>query len=142
LWNRVGVSREYEDEYLTRFELQDRLHDFFAAARKHFDSIACLSNDVSEWSRKLRGQFELESYIDDWFISGDMELRKPDRKIYERMLAELGVAPSQLLFVDDRLKNLDSAADVGIQTAYFDVVGNGSANGHWRIDRLEALLEG
>jgi hypothetical protein len=45
-----------------------------------------------------------------------------------------------MLFVDDRLKDLQAAADAGLQTAYFDPNLAGSCNGHRRITRLMGLL--
>jgi hypothetical protein len=38
--------------------------------------LACLSNDVSEWSKLLRERFGLSEYITDWFISADIGVRK------------------------------------------------------------------
>ena len=53
-WERVKINPALEDDYLLRHQLSDGLLDFLPQARQRFASIWCLSNDVSEWSRKLR----------------------------------------------------------------------------------------
>lgn len=82
--------------------------------------LACLSNDVSEWSLNLRNRFGLDRLITDWVISGDVGYRKPDPEIYQELLRRLQVMPSEVLFIDDRVKNLTAAATLG-----FHVIGFG-----------------
>ena len=139
-WQRVRTSPQLEDEYLTRLTLSSGLHELLQAATAQFERVVCLSNDVPRWSRKLRQRFELESHIDGWYISGDLGIRKPDVRIYQRMLADLGVAPAQALFVDDRLKNLAPAAELGIQTVYYDPGRVGNHNGHRAVAALIEVL--
>jgi putative hydrolase of the HAD superfamily len=139
-WQRVRIPPELEDEYLTRLTLSSGLHEFLQSATTQFERIVCLSNDVPRWSRKLRQRFELESHINDWYISGDLGIRKPDARIYDCMLADLGVAAAQVLFVDDRPKNLDPAADIGIQTVYFDPDRIGNRSGHRTVAKLIEVL--
>ena len=66
-WNRVGILPEREDGYLTRVLLTDGLREFLSAAPANFQRVVCLSNDVSQWSRKLRRMHQLETHIDGWF---------------------------------------------------------------------------
>jgi putative hydrolase of the HAD superfamily len=140
-WRRVNVSHEREDEYLARFRLSEGVPEFLMAATDRFDCIVCLSNDLSAWSRKLRQRFGLDAQIAHWFISSDLGVRKPDREIYERMLATLGVEPAQVVFVDDRIKNLDAARQLGIETVCYGVDVTGISNGHRAISRLAEILD-
>jgi putative hydrolase of the HAD superfamily len=139
-WGRVGVRHELEDEYLSRFRLSDGIRDMLGMAAERFERVACLSNDLSEWSRKLRRRFQLEPYFAGWYISGDVGVRKPDRQIYERMLTELNVDPSHVIFVDDRVKNLDAAAELGLQTVYYDNGQTGDGGRHRTVRRLMEIL--
>ena len=102
--------------------------------------LACLSNDVSGWSRKLRQRFGLESWIDHWFISGDLGLRKPSAEIYRLAADRLGVRPRDVVFVDDRPRNLDAAKAAGFNTVLFDIRGEGPDRPHRRIRRLKDLI--
>jgi putative hydrolase of the HAD superfamily len=57
-------------------------------------------------------------------FSAEEGVRKPDTKIYRRALARLGVAPAEAIFVDDRLKNVEGARQVGMRALHFtDSVG-------------------
>jgi HAD superfamily hydrolase (TIGR01509 family) len=140
-WRRVGVSPDLEDEYLARLELSEGVIQFLQAALRQFERIVCLSNDLSAWSRKLRQRFGLEQHITGWYISGDIGHRKPASEIYRHMLQDLVVAPSQVVFVDDRIKNLSAANELGIQTIYFDPTRLGNADGHRTVSTLATLLE-
>ena len=82
-WTKVGVDHNLEDEYLDRHQLSVGLLDFLSVFKKQVKApIYCLSNDVSEWSIKLRKKFQLDQYIYRWFISGDLKIRKPSSGIY------------------------------------------------------------
>jgi putative hydrolase of the HAD superfamily len=139
-WRRVHVSPDLEDEYLMTLELSDELLEFLEAAATQFRRLACLSNDLSAWSRKLRKRFGLESYIARWYISGDLGVRKPDPNIYRRMLSDLAVTPADIVFVDDRLKNLRPAAELGMRTVHFNPAGSNGGDGHGSISRFSQLL--
>jgi len=54
-------------------------------------AVACLTNDVSEWSALLRRRFELETRIRPWIVSGDVGARKPDPQIFAVLQRALDV---------------------------------------------------
>jgi FMN phosphatase YigB (HAD superfamily) len=70
--------------------------------RRHV--VACLTNTEIEVGRfnRERGLFDP---FDRAFLSTELGLHKPDRAIFERVLAELGCAPSEAVFTDDKLEN-------------------------------------
>jgi len=141
-WRQVGVPHEWEDEYLRRHVVTDGVAELLERAQTRFERVYCLSNDVSEWSRKLRRWFQLEPHFAGWYISGELGLRKPDARIYAHLLAKLAVDPKQVVFVDDRVKNLDPAAALGIHTVHYNVGNSRSDSGHQTITKLAALVEG
>ena len=127
-WAKVDVDYNLEDEYLDRHQLSVGLLDFLVVFKNFKLPIYCLSNDVSEWSIKLRQKFQLDQYIEKWFISGDLEVRKPSSGIYDILIREANVEPTQMLFVDDREKNIIKADEFGIQTVLCKI--NNSAEGY------------
>ena len=141
LWNRVGLWHDLEDEYLSRFVLTDDLPELLEDAAPRFERIYCLSNDVPEWSVKLRRRFGLEPYFSGWYISGDLGMRKPDPAIYARILTDLGADPAEVLFVDDRPKNLEPAAKLGMHTVLYHPEDTPICCGHRSIRRLTDLLK-
>ncbi|MEO0654615.1 MAG: HAD family phosphatase [Pseudomonadota bacterium] len=58
--------------------------------------------------------------FDRRYISGRMEVIKPDPRIYEMVEGDCGLAPERLLFADDRADNIAAATARGWQTHLFD----------------------
>ncbi|HEX4816787.1 MAG TPA: HAD family phosphatase [Nonomuraea sp.] len=53
------------------------------------------------------------------FYSGRMGLVKPDREIYDAMARALCTAPAEVVFVDDRLENVEGAERAGMAGVHF-----------------------
>lgn len=118
-WEAVGVNASLEDDYLAGHRLMSGLGAFLDWTQKAGLRVACISNDVSRWSRKLRCRFGLSERFDKWVISADVGVRKPDPTIYQAALQQLGVSPHQILFVDDREANVRAARGLGIPSVLF-----------------------
>lgn len=59
------------------------------------------------------------------FIKGDavscyLGAVKPNRKFYERALAKYDLRPEQVLFIDDRPENIESAREMGIAVVQYN----------------------
>ena len=87
-------------------------------------------------SEKAAGVFAMSPAFDrfrDIIISGDEGLVKPDPEIFALTCRRCGMAPQQLLFVDDNLANIEAAKALGFVTHRFadpdalwpDLVANG-----------------
>ena len=51
----------------------------------------------------------------------DLKIRKPSPGIYDVLIREANVKPTQMLFVDDREKNIAAANEFGIQTVLCEI---------------------
>jgi len=118
-WQQLGLSPDVEDEYLSNHQLVSGVKEFIVTVRSHFDSVWCLSNDVSEWSIKLREMFELKSLFDGTIISGDVKIRKPSHEIYKSLCDASNSRPEEILFIDDRPENVVAAIDCGMKSILF-----------------------
>lgn len=78
--------------------------------------ICLLSNALPN----LSGSESFLAYVDYIFLSYRLGLLKPDIRIFERVLSELGACPQEVAFVDDKQKNVDTAASLGIKAFVFD----------------------
>jgi putative hydrolase of the HAD superfamily len=133
LWAKVGVTSSNADEdYCELHELNPGVREFLAS---HGVRLVCLSNDVSEWAAILRRRFAIQGAFEDWIISGDVGIRKPDPRIYEMVSRRLGVGGDRLMFVDDRPCNLDAAAERG----WFTVQFGGEPAGHRLVQGFAEL---
>jgi len=139
-WRSAGLDPALEDEYLQRHRLSEGIKEFLVEMNSRGIQLWCLSNDISEWSRKLRKKFELEQYFVDFVISGDTGTRKPDSAIYHCLLEKSGYAPSKVIFVDDRLRNIKAAAALGMYGVLFNPAPADSLDHAYPIVRTFAEL--
>lgn len=58
--------------------------------------------------------------FDRRYISGHMGVIKPEARIYEMVEKDCGLDPATLLFTDDRVDNINTAASRGWQTHLFE----------------------
>ena len=72
------------------------------------------SADRDDGTRVLRDRF------DAFFESSVLGLQKPDPRIYEHACRELGIAPSEAVFLDDIGRNLKTARALGMTTLKVD----------------------
>jgi FMN phosphatase YigB (HAD superfamily) len=113
-WTAVGLSEALEEEYLQHHRVKSGVRNFLSWAASRKINVACLSNDVGRWSISLRKRFSLEEWITPWVISSEVRVRKPDLAVYKALIDRLACRPHEILFVDDREKNILAANSLGI----------------------------
>jgi HAD superfamily hydrolase (TIGR01549 family) len=134
-WNQVRVAPNREDEFLSRHALNTGVIELLDWCRDNKIPVWCLSNDVGRWSQKLRVRLGIEAYLQGSIISGDVGLRKPDRKIYEALIQSSGYPVEEILFVDDREANVLAARELGIESMLHDPRAGFTAARHWLSQR-------
>ena len=118
-WKKVGLDATVEDRYLAQIGLMPGFAAFCVQAQTRGIPVWCLSNDVTRWATKLRARHEVDRHLAGCLISGDVGLRKPDPAIYRLFLERSGYAAKELVFLDDRMNNVDAANEVGFQAIQF-----------------------
>ena len=63
---------------------------------------------------------EFKNCFDKFYLSHEIQLRKPDKEIYEFVLDENNIVANESLFIDDTKANTDSAKQLGIHTWNID----------------------
>lgn len=56
---------------------------------------------------------EFKSYFDAFYLSHEINLRKPNANIYEFVLDQHQLKPEEVLFIDDTTENTDAAKSLG-----------------------------
>lgn len=80
--------------------------------------VALLSNVDSRLAGFIRNVGLYEPF-DPCLLSYEIGLEKPDAKIYEYLLKEINLSAHEVVFIDDRLENVDAAKQVGIDAILF-----------------------
>lgn len=74
-----------------------------------------------DWVKENIEYFEeFEACFDAFYLSQEINLRKPDPEIYEYVLEQHGLRPQETLFIDDTTENTQAAAQLGIHTWNID----------------------
>lgn len=82
--------------------------------------VYALSNiSIPDFSFAQKLPFEWSTF-DAVFPSGLLGERKPDKAIYDRLIAGTGVDPSSAVFVDDKAENVAVARTLGMHGVVFD----------------------
>lgn len=86
--------------------------------RPHY-KLALLSNINVLHFAYLKKSFPVFDVFHSVFTSCEMGLTKPDALIYEKILKELKIKPSEAFYVDDRPELVESAKKIGIRAFLF-----------------------
>ncbi|HET6596916.1 MAG TPA: HAD-IA family hydrolase [Anaerolineales bacterium] len=102
--------------------------------------LGIVTDTANSISAKLRW-FERGGFGNVWdsiISSMDIGTRKPDPKIYQAVLQQLGLPPEQAIFVGHKASELAGARDVGMHTVAFNYDQDASADSY--IEKFSDLL--
>lgn len=118
----LGLPEDSMDEFGKGFwggdRLDGKLVDFIRGLRGDY-STALLSNAWDDLRPLLVNVWKIADAFDHIFISAEMGLAKPDPRIYQAVSAEIGKEPSELVFVDDFIENIQAAREEGWNAIHF-----------------------
>lgn len=58
----------------------------------------------------------IQAYFDKMYLSYEIGITKPDRRIFDFMIKDSGMVPEESFFVDDGRRNIETAASLGFHT--------------------------
>ena len=90
------------------FKLSNTENRLFVLSNMHLASIAHLEQHHEIWS-----------VFDGVVISSRIQMVKPELQIFEYLLEQYRLEPSETIFIDDMPENLAAASSKGIQTIRF-----------------------
>jgi putative hydrolase of the HAD superfamily len=117
-WSSAELLSVYENCFcgfaIPREGVRDAL---LVLSRSH--KIGLISNGMSPFQeRNFRG-LGLSSFFQSVMVSQAVNLRKPDARIFQRGCEELGVEPSETVYVGDNpVADIQGAKDAGLLTVF------------------------
>jgi HAD superfamily hydrolase (TIGR01509 family) len=130
--NRVSVGAISGDAFIR--QTADRLNAKPAEICETWQQVVSLREDAMDWVARLRVPATIWSNTDPLHfarlsvglpdhlmdasqraLSYEVGAQKPDRAFFEAALARLNISPSYILYLDDRLDNIQAALAFGIQ---------------------------
>lgn len=82
--------------------------------------LYALSNWSAETYPKVRPKYAFFDWFDDILLSGEVNLAKPDERIYALFLERIGRRAEECLFIDDSQANVDVARRLGFKAIRFE----------------------
>jgi epoxide hydrolase-like predicted phosphatase len=98
--------------------------------------LGLLTNNVKEFGEHWRTMFPLEELFEEVVDSSHVGMRKPERGIYELTCARMGIAPTEAIFVDDNVDNVEAARAYGMEAVHF------GENPWDALAEIDAILDG
>ena len=81
--------------------------------------LILVSNINESHANHIAKTYRVFEYFDHKIFSHEVGAMKPDRRIYDAAIAASGKSPEMLFFTDDRIENIESARNLGIQAHHF-----------------------
>ncbi len=109
-----------ESEFLAEFYrwpkgFYDGAPELLTALRRDY-LTGCLSNSNSLHEKRFAGEWRLPGYFDYCFFSHNLGFVKPDREIFEAVIAKIPVDRSEIVYFDDNELNANAARECGIES--------------------------
>ncbi len=77
--------------------------------------LICMSNiNSSHWKYIKKMKWNIWDLFDDFILSHEVHLTKPDSKIFEIAIQKSRCKPEEIVFIDDGFNNIRAALDLGI----------------------------
>ncbi len=100
-------------------EIDFQLMAFIKSLKQKYKTIL-FSNNYKEVIKLISSQMgNLQQYFDISIFSCEVGKRKPDKEIFQLLISQAEVEPSEILFIDDQGINLTAAEQMGIQTLLY-----------------------
>ena len=103
-------------------DLIDKLYvvkdkDLFKKIKDKYPDIKMVvaTNHVSFIKNYIEKYLDIK-YLDNIFISAEINIIKPNKDFYEYILNSYNINPQELLFIDDNINNTKGAEQLGIKT--------------------------
>ena len=105
-WETMLKSDIFPNTYLVRV-LKNKGYRLFG-----------LTNWSAETFTIAYNRYTVFREFEDIVVSGEVKLIKPDPAIFQLALDRFGINPEETLFIDDNIKNVETAISLGFQTLH------------------------
>lgn len=119
--SRLGAKIGYEDfvsAYCDVFSLNPPVLDVFRKLKPHYPLLLLSNTDVLRFGF-IREKFPEIMIFEDYILSFEVGVMKPQPLIYQAALEKARFSPSECLFIDDMEENVRAAESLGMKTVLY-----------------------
>jgi 2-haloacid dehalogenase len=99
--------------------IQETVDIFKKIKDKNFFKTYALTNWSAETFPRALELFDFLHWFDGRVVSGEEKTRKPFKEIYEIILTRFNLSTTETIFIDDNLRNIKAAEEIGIKSIHF-----------------------
>jgi putative hydrolase of the HAD superfamily len=121
-WDDARVHELWAADFRSWLSINPGTVEVLADLRAGGTRLALLSNAGADFGSYFR-YGPLGDFFAACYVSGELNLLKPHAQIYRHVLADLGVAAADAVFVDNRESNVRGAQALGITGHVFTDAG-------------------
>ncbi|TVV15416.1 HAD family hydrolase [Lactobacillus gasseri] len=115
-----GKVKQVMATWLENVDFYEPVFNYMEKLRQDGYKIYGLSNTGMQFANFVKNS-EMGNYFDGYVFSAQEKLMKPDRRIYEKLIARYMLKPEESLFIDDLKANTDAAKKLGMQAFTFKI---------------------
>lgn len=120
LSNDLNIDKEeLKKMIISTFPIDLRMIDILNQLQGHY-ALIMMSNQIEDWLESEIDNNNLRDKFDYFINSYQVGIKKPDKEIFQLALRISGSKPEESLFIDDSVKNIESAKQLGIKTILFE----------------------
>lgn len=112
-WSDAHLHALWSTDFRSWLSVNEDVLDVLVELRRGGTRMAMLSNAGPDFSSYYRHGM-LGQYFEQVFTSGELGLLKPDPAVFTAVLEALEVGPGDVVFVDDRTVNVETAQALGM----------------------------
>jgi len=120
--NTLGMQKPtqhslWKDGFLSVYKQKAEVFSLVKKLQQKGYTLAILSNTETPIMHFIKNQKWTE--FAEYIYSCDIGMLKPDAEIYAYTLRKMDVKPEEMVFIDDKLENVEAAAKLGIHGVLF-----------------------
>ncbi len=123
-WEKYREDKNREVPIQQLWSVYEKLNpamiQFLVQMRPRY-KLATICNGGSR--EAMNRKFRLNDLMDLMVFDEEEGVAKPDARMYLRTLLRLGVQPEEVVFVDDKMENVEAASQLGMHSIHFHLTG-------------------
>jgi putative hydrolase of the HAD superfamily len=116
-WGWKGTVDDFLEYWFKDVVLSSGIKELVAECKEK--GIACYLASNNESYRARRIEQVLGTLLDGYFFSADLLVKKESPRFFEAVIQKLDIPPSEIGFVDNEEKNVESAKEIGIDARLY-----------------------
>jgi HAD superfamily hydrolase (TIGR01549 family) len=133
----LGIQPEDMPDFLEQYWSADNVNwellDYIRNLHPRF-KVGLLSNAWDDLRETMHTRWNIDGLFDEMIISAEVGFVKPDPRVFQLALDRLGVQPSEAIFIDDILVNVEAARQLGMPAIQF-------VDTHQTLAELQVVLD-